>query len=383
MGAKKLTFRRILFWFHLVLGLGAGLLILLMALTGFILAFEHQVVDLSQRNLAEVASTGQPRLSLDELREKATDAASGRITGLTLKNEPEAAVAFMQGREKTIWVNPYTGEVFGASPTGAEKFFHFVEELHRWLALSGKNRDVGKNVLGVATCIFGLLIVSGLYLWFPKVWTKENFRSVTVLNLEAKGKTRDWNWHNVIGFWTLPLLLILVVTGLMIKYTWASNLIYQLTGSPVPPAQRQRAGGGGERGEGRDVAMASLDGFFDAAQKQAPHWRMMSFRFPMRENAHLSITLEEADSWHPHPRSTLTFNSNTAEVTKWEPYDQQPLAQQIRGWVRPLHVGEVGGILGQLLAAVASLGAVLLVWTGFALSWRRFFGKAKPTPSPV
>lgn len=33
------------------------------------------------------------------------------------------------------------------------------------------------------------------------------------------------------------------------------------------------------------------------------------------------------------------------------------------------------GIPGQIVAAVASAAGVLLVWTGFAMAWRRFFPK--------
>jgi uncharacterized iron-regulated membrane protein len=41
--------------------------------------------------------------------------------------------------------------------------------------------------------------------------------------------------------------------------------------------------------------------------------------------------------------------------------------------MRFLHTGEALGWPGKLLAALASLGGAFLVWTGFALAWRRFF----------
>jgi uncharacterized iron-regulated membrane protein len=39
--------------------------------------------------------------------------------------------------------------------------------------------------------------------------------------------------------------------------------------------------------------------------------------------------------------------------------------------VRPVHTGEAGGMAGQMVAALASACGVVLVWTGFALAWRR------------
>jgi uncharacterized iron-regulated membrane protein len=40
--------------------------------------------------------------------------------------------------------------------------------------------------------------------------------------------------------------------------------------------------------------------------------------------------------------------------------------------VRYLHTGEAFGVPGQLIAGLASVGGVLLVYTGYALAWRRF-----------
>jgi len=40
--------------------------------------------------------------------------------------------------------------------------------------------------------------------------------------------------------------------------------------------------------------------------------------------------------------------------------------------VRPVHTGEAVGVVGQMVAALASAGGVVLVWTGLALAWRRF-----------
>jgi hypothetical protein len=40
--------------------------------------------------------------------------------------------------------------------------------------------------------------------------------------------------------------------------------------------------------------------------------------------------------------------------------------------LRFAHTGEVAGIAGQTLAGVVSAGASVLVYTGLALTWRRF-----------
>ena len=46
----------------------------------------------------------------------------------------------------------------------------------------------------------------------------------------------------------------------------------------------------------------------------------------------------------------------------------------------PAEGAEVYGIVGQTIAGIASVAATVLVWTGLALTWRRFFGARKPVP---
>jgi uncharacterized iron-regulated membrane protein len=75
----------------------------------------------------------------------------------------------------------------------------------------------------------------------------------------------------------------------------------------------------------------------------------------------------------PTPRSLLTLDPFTAETVKWEPYAGANAGRKLRTWFRYLHTGEVFGVAGQLVAGLASAGGAMLVWTGLALAWRRFF----------
>ena len=46
--------------------------------------------------------------------------------------------------------------------------------------------------------------------------------------------------------------------------------------------------------------------------------------------------------------------------------------RQLRSYARFGHTGEVFGLPGQTVAGLASAGGAVLVWTVFALAWRRF-----------
>ena len=112
-------------------------------------------------------------------------------------------------------------------------------------------------------------------------------------------------------------------------------------------------------------------------------------RLPERRNAPVSITMTDSRSWNAFARSQLSLDAASGDVVRWEPYDGTTRGQKWRGWVRFGHTGELGGVIGQTLAGVASSGGVVLVWTGLALALRRLVGwrvwrrvSAPPAASP-
>jgi uncharacterized iron-regulated membrane protein len=169
---------------------------------------------------------------------------------------------------------------------------------------------------------------------------------------------------------------MVILTGLVMSYQWANNLLYTLTGNeapppaerPAPPAREGQAG----RARRDDARVpAGLDARWQRAEQQVPGWVAISLRMPPRPDGPLTFVIQEPAGWHPAPRSQLVLDAVTGEVVKWEPFAGQNLGRRLRAWVRPLHTGEAGGIAGQAAVALASAGAAVLVWTGLSLAWRR------------
>jgi len=229
-----MVLRKILFWLHLAAGLVAGLVIAVMCFTGATLAFETEITAWAERDVRRVEPpvSAAPRLPLDELIARARKSAEteARVTGVTVSADPRDAVAVNLGRDAGVYyVNPYTGEVRSAATTRMHDFLHLMEEWHRFLARSGDQRPAGKAVTGACNLAFLFLALSGLYLWWPRAWTARWVRPALWFN-GSRGKARDWNWHNVIGFWSLPVLIVLTASGAVIGYRWAGDLVYRLAG---------------------------------------------------------------------------------------------------------------------------------------------------------
>lgn len=97
----------------------------------------------------------------------------------------------------------------------------------------------------------------------------------------------------------------------------------------------------------------------------------------------VTIVVRESGSWPRTATTTLTLDPYTGAVLRRDGFADQNLGRQVRSWTRFLHTGEALGPLGQLLAGLASFGGCVLMYTGFALAWRRFFGRRTPAPESV
>lgn len=373
--------RPVIFWAHLISGISVGAVILVMAVTGILIAFEPQIVDFADRDVRSVPlpALGVERLSAGKIVASAAGLQPGiNPTGLTVSANPtESAVVFL-GNKGGIFVNPYTGEVLGGISKIHKGMLKLIE-IHRWLGF----RRIGKPVLNACNVALFFMVLSGLYLWWPQQWNASVRKTVLFFNPTLSGKLRDWNWHNVIGFWCSPLLLVTTLTGMVIAYSWANQLLFRLTGSEPPVVMQKTA----EAGKGRsfvaetpaDLVAPDFDLLWAKASSQVPEWQTISIRLPREPGRPVTATIIEKDA-KSFMRSQLSMNPQTGEVIKWEPYVSQSRGKKFRSWIVPLHTGQAWGIPGQIFAFIGAFGATLLVWTGYSLAWRRFFG-GKPKVS--
>ena len=226
------SLRRTVFWAHLATGVVVGAVVLLMSVTGVLLSYEKQVVAWADARAARTAPppAGATRLPLGTLLESARDLRAGRPTAVTVQAERAAPVAVAFGREATVFVDAYRGTALGEGATGVRRFFATVTAWHRWIGRAAEDRDWGKAITGASNLAFLLLVLSGMYLWIPRRWTRRQVRNVAWFRRGLAGKARDFSWHNVFGIWSALPLVAVVASGAVISYPWASDLVYRAVG---------------------------------------------------------------------------------------------------------------------------------------------------------
>ena len=412
--------RTLIFWPHLTAGLLAGLVIFIMCVTGALLTYERQLIAWSDSHFRSVPpAEAAARLPVEALIGRLqVDRPDLAPTAITIRSEADAPVAFAVP-QRVVYADAYTGAVLGEGSQTVRRIMSRLRAWHRWIAIEGEGRPIARLITGWSNVIFLFIVVSGMYLWLPRKLTWSQVKAVAVFNPRARGKARDFNWHNVFGIWSAIPLFIVVISAVPISFPWGSALVYRAVGEEPPrpqgraagpageegapaagraaasgrqggPPRAQAAGGGGAaaRGEGArrqrpPVSVAGLDALWTRAEQQVPGWRTINMRIPASAEAPVVFAIDRGEGGQPQHRSTLTLDRGTGEVVTQEAFADLTLGRQVRNVMRFAHTGEVLGIPGQTVAGLATFGGAVLACTGILLALRRFRAWIRRRRTPV
>jgi uncharacterized iron-regulated membrane protein len=375
--------RKTVFWIHLGTGVIVGLVVLMMSVTGVLLTYERQLVEWAVGDV-DVPS-GAERLDIPALLASlAAEEPGFTPTSVTVRASRSAPVEFGAGRAGTRYVNPYTGELLGSGPEGLMQFFGAVEGWHRWFNASGEGRAAWRSVTSVSNLAFLFLVLTGIYLWLPRVFSWTVLKTRVLFNPKARtARARDYNWHHVFGIWTALPLVVIVGSAVVFSYPWANDLVFAAFGEQAPqrgpgppgatggpPGVRAPSGAESAQGGATETALP-IDDLLGRASAHLKGWRSISLQLPRDGDGRVRATIDQGTGGQPQRRHTLTLDARSGGVVAFEAFSSQSPGRQARSWLRFLHTGEALGILGQTLAGIVSLTTCIMVWTGLALAYRR------------
>lgn len=370
--------RKTVFWVHLVVGLLGGGVLAVLAGTGALLAYAPQIIEWADRGALRVTvPEGAVRRPLGELIGAAQNEAKGGMPrAVTVARSPDRVVVVNYGRGITVYVDPYTGQVRLGDSKDSRSFFRTVTGLHRNLAL-GLN---GGIAVRVATVGLAALCVSGLWLWWPRSWRPQSLRAVLLPRLANAGRTRDWNWHNVAGLWSLPFVAAMTWSGLVLSFEGLGRWLNSANAVPAAIAAGTAVPKGGS---------ASPDRLLAAALEAAPDWESATLRMGGRGGrggqggrrragvgqsgapAPAIVSVQEVGLFSLLP-TEVQLHPATAEVLAVRRVGDLSVREFFARGNILLHRGDILGVVGQAFNVVGCFAVLMLVYTGYALSWRRF-----------
>lgn len=387
-----MSFRSTLFWVHLVSGIISGVIIAIMSVTGVVIAFEEEMLAWKDREVRIIS--GDPAaarpLALAELRDRiAKDRPGFVVSRFVLHRDPARTYEAYAGAEGPVYVDPYKGV---SSDSVAHDLHHLLghfEEWHRWLGFQGDALPVGKLITGIGNLAFLVLCLTGLYLWFPRRWSARAWRPRLWFTPGARGKARDFQWHHVLGLWSFPALVLLSATAVVISFNWGHRLVFQLAGEEPPVARNfgmMRTPEAVVSAPPAGTHKKPFEEILAVIKDHYPLWKEIGFYFPAETSTAPTTVPQKTYVTLPDympSRAYVPIESDpyTGAILQATHFADRSAGLRARVWIRFLHTGAGFGFTGKLIATLATLVSLVLIYTGFALSWRRFF-RRRITPSP-
>src|SRR5215468_4271212 len=202
--------RKLLLQLHLWAGLIAALFLLLLGVSGAIVAFEDEIDRALNAKLSYVQPQGQP-LTLEEISAKLTTAHPGaKIEQFGFPERPNYSLSVgltdAAGKDLDLFVNPYTAEVLGSADQ-ANHFANKVHQFHTHLLVG----EIADEITGWSAVFLFVLSITGIILW----WPRKLFRlSWGVLRGQGSLKRFNYDLHNLVGVASSILLFIFAWTAI-------------------------------------------------------------------------------------------------------------------------------------------------------------------------
>lgn len=335
--------RRLHRWF----GLAIGAWLVLLGLTGALMAFMPEI---EARHIA--APVAGPSLPVAALVAAAA-AALPEATDGPLRVHPPAAPGEsfradfrLAGGRTSLHLDPATGAVLGEVRWGGQ-LVHTAYNLHRNLLVVDGERFVG--FLGLP--VLGLLLAGlALAAWPSAVPWRERLLSRAGL----RGRRRLANLHTALGLRAWLPLLVAVGTGLALSFPqFTQRVLYRVTSAtPQPPPMP---------GDGP----VDLAGALRLAEAARPGWQLIWLDPAPRGETQVTMAFAPPSAW-PGADQVVTVDTATGTLTVGLPHP----AGRIAAWFTALHAGTAFGLPHRVFVVLLGLLPLALGCLGVALWWR-------------
>ncbi|AZQ65408.1 PepSY domain-containing protein [Flammeovirga pectinis] len=353
---------------HLIIGLVSGLIVFIVSITGCIYTFEHEIQELTQsyRFVKEVKGNVLPPSKIKEIAYKATDGMDVQRIYYETPNNASMALHYADSASYfyITFIDQYTGEVLKIKNLRTD-FFTVILYLHISLLLPN-----GELIVGIATLIFFVMLVSGIVLWWPKNKKKKAVQQKFKIKWNGRWRRKNYDLHSVLGFYASWVLLFTIVTGLIWSFEWFENTLYYLV-SGGDTLQKTTYASKVPSSSNRNSALPGIDRAWYKVLEDDARILGTAIYIPQKETDPIKIysspehgTFGKLD-WRCFDQYSLKELSNENDFSGR--YENATTAQKIFRLNYDIHTGAILGLTGKFIMFFISLISASLPITGFLL----------------
>lgn len=285
---------------HFYAGLFVAPFMVMLALTGIIYLFKPQLDSLMYSSLLDVPA-GHHTVPADDLLQRVKAAyPQGQVTQYLPPVNAERSAQFVvknAGHELNVFVDPYHGDILGEQDA-KQNLQAIARAIHGELMIG----TVGDRLIEMAAGWGVVLVVSGLFLW----WPRGQAAGILWPRLSSRGRLLWRDLHAVTGFWGATLLLVMLLSGMTWTGFWGKQ--YAQVWNVFPAAMWDNV-------PTSDIEARSLN----SATRQTVPWAMENTPMPMSGDHAEHMNHGTAHAGPAAPEVSLQDVQNIASERKVEP----------------------------------------------------------------
>lgn len=364
---SKKSRSRLWFLVHSWLALPVWFFLLIICVTGTLATVSQEIVWLANPDVrASKPSDDAERLSYGQVL-AAIQRAEPELVVQSIERPDEdhfaltARVSYPDGSSPMIYVNPYTGVIQGISPQF--DFRQFTRALHGWWLVPFTNGfSWGWYLVSLTGIPMLLSLITGLVV-YKKFW-KGFFRPRLRV---GQGARIFWgDFHRLSGIWSIWFIAVISITGIwfLIRALLFDFHISISTEGVPPVVSREEVP---LAASAADVPRIDLDKAVSIAQGAVPSLEASSIDLPIYAYGHITVS---GRGWYPLMFQSVTVNPYNGEIDAKRLLDDRSALEFVTESMRPLHVGDFGGLWVKLIWCFFGLLLSMMVLSGL-LIWSK------------
>jgi uncharacterized iron-regulated membrane protein len=369
---------------HFYAGLFCIPFVIVLSISGSIYLFKTEIESWIDRPYDRLEVNGRPATAADQVRAALAAVPGSTLDAYELPQAADSAVRVIvnrDGQATRVYLHPESLDVL-KTVAEDDRFMRILFRLHGELLLGNR----GSALVELAASWAIVMIVTGLYLWWPR--GANGLRGVAYPRLGSGSRVFWRDIHAVTGFWISGVALLMLISGLPWAKFWGDYLkaARRLTGPVVarqdwtngavsPPGMRTAAGSGEpHHATGRRRGAKNTPSDLTALDRIAAAIRPLGLEPPVViEPPALGTGDWTAKSMTPNRtrRVDLVVDGKAAAIKDRKDFVDRHLIDRIVGTGIAAHEGRLFGWPNQLLGLITATGLIVLSVSSVVLWWRR------------
>lgn len=359
---NQALYRSIWRW-HFYAGIFCIPFVILLAITGAIYLFKPYYENWQESQYHGLSVTPQALLPNQQIAAALAEIPEGKLLNYRLPQAADEAVMISVQADQIwhVFVNPYTGEVVGKQASN-DKLMNIVKTIHGELLLG----NLGSILVELAACWAIVLIITGLYLWWPR--SNRGIAGVLYPRIRQGNRVFWRDLHAVTGIWISSLALFLLITGLPWALVWGSAL-KEVRSFELKPAQQDWTQ---SRQQEHQHWRAQASDVFDLTPAVLAKAQALQLAPPVElsvANAH-HHTWKASSQTPNRPLRADVWIQHDGNIEKQSGFAEKQLLDRAIGVGIAAHEGYLFGWFNLLLGVLTCAGLILISVSGFIL-WRK------------